>query len=69
MNLFKGTVSRDKIYSIFFSNQILLILQEVLYEDVNFDKFAQCYSTIMEVADVDYNGRSGLPGVAYTGEY
>jgi hypothetical protein len=32
---FKGTVSRDNLYSIFFIYHILLVLQEVLYEDFN----------------------------------
>jgi hypothetical protein len=32
----KGTVSRDNFYSIFLINHILLVLQEVLYEDFKF---------------------------------
>jgi hypothetical protein len=32
----KGTVSRDYLYSIFFINQILLVLLEVLHEDFKF---------------------------------
>jgi hypothetical protein len=33
---FKGTVSRDNLYSIFFIHHILLVLLEVLYEDFKF---------------------------------
>jgi hypothetical protein len=36
----KGKVSRDNLYPIFLINHILLVLQEVLLEDLNFAEFS-----------------------------
>jgi hypothetical protein len=45
---FKGTVSRDNLYSIFFIGHILLVLLVVLYEDFKFRRISLCYTTKKE---------------------
>ncbi len=63
---FKRTVSRDNLYSTFFINHILLVLQEVLYEDLIFCRGV--IQSLRNLAGVGYTDESGLPCVTYAGE-
>ncbi len=46
--VFKGTVSRDNLYPIFFIDHILLVSLEYSMRILNFDEFSRCSSTEKE---------------------
>ncbi len=66
----KGTVSQHNFCSIFLINHILLFSQRYSTRILNFDEVSWCFiQPKRKLACLGYTGESGLPDVAYAGEY